>query len=174
MFKHIALTLTAAAILAGGALYAQQPAGQAPRRAAEPAPPAPAPGSPAIYRDATELAAVLTRNIAATPDMASSPVVNTDQYRASIVHRGKGAGPIAHPGNTELHYVIEGAATVVTGGTIVRPAAGSNTPANVNGGETRQVKKGDILIIPAGSTHWYKDVQTPVTYLEVRFVAPTK
>ena len=29
--------------------------------------------------------------------------------------------------------------------------------------------KGDVVFIPAGTPHWYKDVEESVTYLEVRF-----
>jgi len=101
--------------------------------------------------------------------MASSAVANTDQYRVNIVHRPKPNGAIAHPGNTELHYIIEGSGTVVTGGKIVRkPGA----PASIEGGETHKVTKGDIIIVPAGSAHMYSEVVGEITYLEVRFVAP--
>ena len=49
----------------------------------------------------------------------------------------------------------EGAATLVTGGVIVRQAVGTGaTPATIRDGETRSVHKGDIM---------------PLTYLEVRF-----
>ncbi|MDR1988810.1 MAG: hypothetical protein LBQ09_01110 [Acidobacteriaceae bacterium] len=181
MLKHIIAGATVGTLIIGGTLHAQQPSRPAagrgaatPAAPAAPPPPAPAPGSAATYRDADALMAVLQKSIAATPDMATSAVANTDQYRINVVHRGKPAGAIAHPGNTELHYIMEGSATVVTGGTIVRPAAGGANAATIQGGETRQVKKGDILIIPIGSAHWYKEVQSPVTYLEVRFVAPTK
>ena len=102
--------------------------------------------------------------------MTSSAVSNTDQYRVNVVHREAPAGALAHAGNTEMHYILEGAATVVLGGTVVRGAAGA--PATIQGGETRQVKKGDVIIVPAGSGHWYKEVTNPVTYLEVRWVAP--
>jgi quercetin dioxygenase-like cupin family protein len=60
---------------------------------------------------------------------------------------------------------------VVTGGTIVR-AAGGATPATIGNGVTRHVAKGDVVIIPPNTPHWYKDVEGGITYLEVRFVAP--
>ena len=66
----------------------------------------------------------------------------------------------------ELHDIIEGTGVVVTGGTIVRGTA------KIEGGETHAVKKGDVILVPSGSAHWYKEVTTPITYLEVRFVAP--
>lgn len=167
--------LAASLLLAGSAVIAQQPAA-AGRGAAPPAPPAPAPGSPATVKTNVELMEVLKKNISAATngEMTDSPVSNTDQYRINVVHRVKAAGAIAHAGNTELHYIISGAATVVTGGTIVRPPAGSTTLASIQNGETRHVTKGDVIIVPEGSAHWYKDVEGEVTYLEVRWVAPKK
>lgn len=137
-----------------------------------PAPPAPAPGSPATYKSAKELADVL-KAVAANPGgMSTSAVSNTDQYRINVVHRVKPAGALAHAGNTELHYIIDGSATVVTGGTIVRGAtAGAATVAN---GVTQKVAKGDVIIVPANSPHWYSVVDGSVTYLEVRWLAPAK
>jgi mannose-6-phosphate isomerase-like protein (cupin superfamily) len=122
---------------------------------------------------------VLKRAIAANRNpgaLVDSPVANTDQYRINVVHRTTGAGAIAHAGNSEVHYIIDGGATFVTGGTIVRPPAGSpaGTVAAIEGGVSRHVGKGDVVIIPENSPHWYKDVDGSITYLEVRFVAPAK
>ena len=82
----------------------------------------------------------------------------------------KPAGALAHAGNTELHYIIDGAATVVTGGTIVRGA----TAATIANGVTQKVAKGDVIVVPANSPHWYSIVDGSVTYLEVRWLAPVK
>jgi mannose-6-phosphate isomerase-like protein (cupin superfamily) len=142
------------------------------RPAAQPAPPAPPPGSAGIFKSNADLQAVLAKAIAGATDMASSAVANTDQYRVNIVHRPKPNGAIAHPGNTELHYIIEGSGTVVTGGTIVRKAGGAAGSATIEGGESHKVSKGDIIIVPAGSAHMYSEVNGEITYLEIRFVAP--
>ena len=164
-------------LAAGLTVHAQTPAqggGAAGRGrgAAAPATPAPPPGSAGIYRSDAELTAALKRAIAsANGEQSSSPIANTDQYRVNIVHREKAAAALAHPGNTELHYIIEGTGTVVTGGTIVRGSSGAGG-ATIQDGETHRVQKGDVIIVPAGSAHWYKEVTTPITYLEVRFVAP--
>jgi mannose-6-phosphate isomerase-like protein (cupin superfamily) len=140
--------------------------------AAEPAPPAPAPGAPAIFKSNADLQSALSKAIAATSDMATSAVANTDQYRVNIVHRPKANGAIAHPGNTELHYIIEGSGTVVTGGRIVRKPGAPPSSATIEGGESHKVAKGDVIIIPAGSAHMYSEVNTEISYLEVRFLAP--
>ena len=147
----------------GTAAFAQAP--QAP-----PAPKAPEPGSPATFKSGEALAAALKIAKATEGGMTTSAVSNTDQYRINIVHRAKPAGAIAHAGNTELHYIIEGSGTVVTGGTIVRgTTAGSATIAN---GVTQRVSKGDVVIVPANSPHWYSQIDSEITYLEVRWLAP--
>ncbi|MEO8677699.1 MAG: hypothetical protein ABI665_01555 [Vicinamibacterales bacterium] len=139
--------------------------------AARPAPPAPPAGSPATYKSEKELLDVLAK-ATATGGMKVSAVSVTDQYRINIVHRDQPAGAIAHAGNTELHYIIAGAGTVVTGGTIVRGATAA--AATIDNGVTRHVAKGDVVIVPANSPHWYKEIEGEITYLEVRWLAPAK
>ena len=162
----------------GTVAIAQQPTGRgrAPGSVPEapPAPPAPPAGSAGTYKSGAELMEILKKNMSPTGEMTTSAVSNTDQYRINVVHRSKPAGAIAHPGNTELHYIIEGSATVVTGGTIKRPAAGSNQLASIEGGVTKHVTKGDVVIIPENSAHWYKEIDGQITYLEVRWLAPKK
>jgi mannose-6-phosphate isomerase-like protein (cupin superfamily) len=131
--------------------------------------PAPPPGSAGIFKSHADLQAALEKAIATGSDMATSAIANTDQYRVNIVHRPKPNGAIAHPGNTELHYIIEGTGTVVTGGTVVRHAGAA---ATIDGGERHRVGKGDVVIVPAGSAHMYSEVNGEITYLEVRFLAP--
>ena len=155
---------TVLSIVLGCGLVAQAPA--------PPAPPAPAPGSPATYKSAKELADVLKAAAANPGGMTTSAVSNTDQYRINVVHRDKPAGALAHAGNTELHYIIDGSATVVTGGTIVRGATPAT--ATIANGVTQKVGKGDVVIVPANSPHWYSAVDGSVTYLEVRWLAPAK
>jgi mannose-6-phosphate isomerase-like protein (cupin superfamily) len=176
--KQIVPAFLGAIAFGAVSIAAQQsaaPAASAPRAAAQqqPPPPAPAPGSPGTYKSNAELMETLRKNMAsAQGGMSSSAVSNTDQYRINVVHRDHAAGAIAHPGNTELHYIIDGAGTIVTGGTILRGAGGANA-ATIDNGVTRHVVKGDVVIIPANTPHWYKEVEGGITYLEVRFVAPS-
>jgi len=106
--------------------------------------------------------------------MHTAPVKLADHYRINIVRRTSGQGAIAHPDGTEVHHIIEGAATFVTGGTMVRPANadGRAGTATIEGGVSRRVAKGDVILVPAGTPHWYKDLEGSITYLEVRFDLP--
>jgi mannose-6-phosphate isomerase-like protein (cupin superfamily) len=137
---------------------------------AQGAPPAPAPGSPATYKSAADLAAVLAKANSSAAGMKTSAISNTDQYRVNIVHRDRAAGALAHAGNTELLYILEGSGTVITGGKIVPAADGK--PASIADGVTQAFAKGDVIIVPPGSPHWFAQLDSPVTYLEVRWVAP--
>jgi mannose-6-phosphate isomerase-like protein (cupin superfamily) len=147
---------------------AAQAGGAAGGAAASP-PPAPAPGSPGIFRSNAELQAALDRAIASGNEPATSSITLTDQYRGSLVRRTRPNSALAHAGNTEIHYIVEGSGTVVTGGNIVRQ---DGAPARIEGGESHRVVPGDIIVIPAGSPHMYSQVDQPITYLEFRFVAP--
>jgi mannose-6-phosphate isomerase-like protein (cupin superfamily) len=166
----VAAALVVAAVSSTEALGQGTAAGAPPAGAAANAPPpAPAPGSPAIFRANADLMAALARSIATGNAMASTSVVLTDQYRASLIRRAEPNSPITHAGNTEMHYILEGSGTVVTGGTVVRP---TGAPARIEGGEAHRVVKGDIVIVPASSPHHYTEIVEPITYLEFRFVAP--
>lgn len=142
----------------------------APQAPQAPPPPAPAPGSPAIFKSAADLAEVLRKAKINPGGMSSSNVTTTDQYRVSIVKRDKAAGALAHPGNTELLYIVEGEGTMVTGGKLI--AAANGNPASITDGVSRHFVKGDVFIVPAGSPHWFAAVDKAVTYLEVRWLAP--
>ncbi|MEO7156039.1 MAG: cupin domain-containing protein [Vicinamibacterales bacterium] len=157
--------------LVGAALVIMMWTGSASAQApAAPPPPAPTPGSPAIYKSAADLAAVLKKATVNAGGTSSSSVALTDQYRVSLVHRDKAAGALAHPGNTELLYIVEGSGAVVTGGAMVPAANGQ--PASIANGVTQRISAGDVIIVPAGSAHWFSTVDVPITYLEVRWVAP--
>ena len=127
--------------------------------------------APAVFMKDTDLRKVLTERGAAAnaPLMFSSPVTRGDKYQANVVRRTKAQGGGAHELGTEVHQILDGAGTLVVGGTIVRPA-GSNGPATIDGGESRRVEPGDVIFIPANTPHWYKDVASGgISYLEVRF-----
>ena len=97
------LTVLLAVLFVAAPVLAQnQTPGRAAAAPADVAPPAPPPGSAGIFKSSIDLQAALKKAIAASNDMAASPIALTDQYRVNIDHRPKANGAIAHPGNTEL------------------------------------------------------------------------
>ncbi|HZR22321.1 MAG TPA: hypothetical protein VFA59_01960 [Vicinamibacterales bacterium] len=126
-------------------------------------------GPPAIHKTGIELTAALAAG-QATPDMLTSPVAITDKHRVNLIKRTKAAGAVAHDGFAELHHIVEGSGTLVTGGTIVRATGGGGGGATIQGGVSKHVTKGDVILVPPGVPHWYKDLDgASITYLEVRW-----
>ena len=121
----------------------------------------------AIFKSRSELVTALTAS-AANGDMLTSPVSIEGRHRINIVRRTKAAGAVAHEGAMELHHIVSGSGTLVTGGTIVRPTGGTGV-ATIQNGISRKVGPGDVVLVQAGEPHWYKDLDGPITYLEVRW-----
>ena len=82
------------------------------------------------------------------------------------------------PGESEIHenvadvfMVMEGGSTFVSGGTVVggkTTAPGEIKGTGVEGGETRQLSKGDVVVVPAGVPHWHKAVSGSIVYYTVK------
>lgn len=76
-----------------------------------------------------------------------------------------------HNLDTDVIHVLEGASTFVTGGTVVdgkEVAANEIRGSRIEGGETRRITKGDVIIVPRGTPHWFKEVEGPVLYYVVK------
>jgi mannose-6-phosphate isomerase-like protein (cupin superfamily) len=76
-----------------------------------------------------------------------------------------------HDTETDIFYIVEGTATIVTGGTMVggkQTARGQHRGTDIKGGETRQLQKGDVMVIPAGIPHWFKEVSPTINYFTVK------
>jgi mannose-6-phosphate isomerase-like protein (cupin superfamily) len=132
----------------------------------------PTPDSPALHTSSAELAAALRAAAAQHAEPGVAAVGVTDQYQIHEVHRGKPSGPPAiHRGWTELHFILAGGGTLLSGGRI---EARSGQPQGVIvGGKSRRVHEGDAVIIPPDTPHWYSKIDPDgLTYLEVRFATP--
>jgi mannose-6-phosphate isomerase-like protein (cupin superfamily) len=123
--------------------------------------------APALYVQAADIAQALQRSAAERSGMAVGTITTTDDYRINLIRRTTPAGAISHAVGTELHYITEGAGTLVTGGTIIRGANGGN--ATIENGVSRRVSVGDAILIPVGTPHWYSAIEGAISYLEVRF-----
>jgi quercetin dioxygenase-like cupin family protein len=96
-------------------------------------------------------------------------------YSVTVVHRDKGGVVEVHDKETDTFYVLDGAATIVTGGTMVDgkvTAPGQQRGADIKGGTAQKLVKGDVMVIPAGVPHWFKEVPKTVDYFVVKVIAP--
>ena len=99
------------------------------------------------------------------------PLVEIANYKVHASHRDAAGMVEVHAKDTDIIYMLEGAATLVTGGTLVD---GKNIEPeeirgdSVTGGETRRIAKGDVIVIPHGTPHWFKEVNGPINYYVVK------
>ncbi len=140
---------------------------------------------PASDVSAAQIQATVKQEIAtSTTDM---PIRTVDagghNVGIGVVHRAKGfkGFAAAHDKVTEVYQVLEGSGILVTGGTMVNPQRRENAAEvvtqingpgvsgeSIRGGVSRRISKGDMVIIPAGTPHWFSDVQEDLSYTVVR------
>ncbi len=138
---------------------------------------------PTVDVAAEQIAAVGAACTATVCDQ-SVRMVDVGRYNigVGVVQRTPGTqGAIEHSQITEVYHMIEGAAVLVTGGTMpgARPAPPTsqvvtvlNGPSNLGplseGGTSRRVKAGDVVIIPPDTPHWWSSLEGKIVYLVVR------
>ena len=124
------------------------------------------------------------------PEMASAPVTyfekekvaaafakgsvlfdKSDKYMVHASRREQPGMGELHTKDADIIYVLDGTATFITGGTLVEPhnvAADEIRGKEISGGETRRLVRGDVIIVPAGTPHWFKEVSAPFLYYVVK------
>jgi mannose-6-phosphate isomerase-like protein (cupin superfamily) len=109
-------------------------------------------------------------------------VIDAGGYRVGVfgVFRPKDTLPsaIVHQTNvTETYYMLEGAGVLVTGGTLRKPLTPRQSSLGnwmdtgsdgIEGGVSRRLAKGDVVIIPGGVPHGWASLEGDITYLIVR------
>ena len=144
---------------------------------------------PATDVKAADIEATLRDEIVAFRPVVDMPIRTVDagghNIGVGLVYRlapGQGGGSAAHDKVSEVYYILEGAGTLVTGGTLTEPnrrestlttVASINGPgvsgARIQNGVSRRITKGDVVIIPAGTPHWWSAIEAPsIHYLVVR------
>ena len=92
-------------------------------------------------------------------------------YQVHTSHReGPGEAEL-HTRDTDIFYIQQGTATFVTGGKMIDPqntAPDEVRGKGIEGGEARHLVKGDVIIIPNGTPHWFREVSGPFTYFTVK------
>jgi glc operon protein GlcG len=99
------------------------------------------------------------------------PLLEIANYKVHASHREAPGIVEVHTRDTDIIYMLEGSATLVTGGTV---ADGKNIEPEeirgktITGGETRQITKGDVIVVPNGVPHWFTEVNGPINYYVVK------
>ena len=97
-----------------------------------------------------------------------------NQGESYMVHASRRESPgmaEIHTKDADIIYVLDGTATLVTGGTAIDAKVTEPDElrgSSITGGDTHPLNKGDVLIIPAGVPHWFKEVSNPFLYYVVK------
>ncbi len=86
------------------------------------------------------------------------PLVRDGATVAAIEIWKKPGRPAVHPAEAEYATVLEGSGTLVSGGTMTDPTARNASlieGGKIEGGVTRTLGPGDVILIPAGAPHWF-------------------
>jgi uncharacterized protein GlcG (DUF336 family)/mannose-6-phosphate isomerase-like protein (cupin superfamily) len=110
--------------------------------------------------------------------------VNTSFSKGAVLVDGTDRNYMVHtsrrdkPGQAEIHtldtdiiYVMQGTAAFVTGGSAVEAkeiAPNEIRGSRIEGGDARQLKKGDVIIVPNNTPHWFKDVSGEFLYYTIK------
>jgi oxalate decarboxylase/phosphoglucose isomerase-like protein (cupin superfamily) len=135
----------------------------------------------ATYISAEDIQAGFQAN---SNDGGNVRVVNAAGYNVAVgaIRRVKNGNAAVHFNVTEVYHVTDGAATLVTGGTMVdpvtRPPAArgikledgpSASGTSIKGGVSQRIKAGDVVIIPANVAHYFSNIEGSLSYVVVRY-----
>jgi len=125
---------------------------------------APANRPPVLFFDAKQV----------TTSFSTGAVLLDGVDRNYMVHTSRRDKPglaEVHSLDTDIIYVLQGSATLVTGGTAVGAkeiAPDEIRGSRIDGGVTRQLSKGEGIIVPNNTPHWFKDVNGEFLYYTIK------
>lgn len=131
--------------------------------------PTPTDRAKATVFKAADLAAAIAKLPSDRPSSAVR-VFTLAPYNVNVERRlPRQQGASLHEAQGELFYVIEGSATLLTGGTLVAPTrTGTNLAGTgIDGGVRQAFSKGDFMIVPSGLAHQFVDIQAPVHLMSI-------
>jgi len=124
----------------------------------------PANNSPVLFFDAKQV----------STSFSTGSVLLDGGDRHYMVHTSRRDNPglaEIHALDTDIIYVLQGSATLVTGGTAVDAkdiAPNEVRGSRIEGGITRQLSKGQVIIVPNNTPHWFKEVNGEFLYYTIK------
>jgi len=120
--------------------------------------------APVLFFDKTQVSTSFSKGAVLLDGMNRNYMVHTSR-------RDKPGLAEVHTLDTDIIYVMEGTATIVTGGTAVDAkeiAPNEIRGSRIEGGVTRQLSKGQVIIVPNNTAHWFKEVNGEFLYYTIK------
>ena len=140
-------------------------------------PPAPgaAPAAAKLFATSADVTAMMAKaKSERKPDQPNfiQPIVQLAPYNANLEYRVAGvkAPASVHEREAEMFYVVEGSGTLVTGGTLreeKRTNAENLTGSGVDGGTPRHIAKGDWIMVPEKTPHWFSQIDGTIVLMSI-------
>jgi mannose-6-phosphate isomerase-like protein (cupin superfamily) len=102
--------------------------------------------------------------------LLAQSMIQLAPYNVSLEYRAAVANAAVHDKEAELFYVVDGSATLVTGGKLKeekRTNAENSSGSGIEGGVTRHVAKGDFIMVPEGTPHWFSAIDGTVVLMSL-------
>ena len=103
-----------------------------------------------------------------------APLLENGSYKIHASRRTEPGQAEVHVRDTDLIYVLDGSATLVTGGDVLEPVETATDEIRgraIDGGTTRELVRGDVVVVPNGTPHWFRSVRGPFLYYVVKVTA---
>ena len=92
-------------------------------------------------------------------------------YMVHASHRAGAGMAEVHGLDTDIIYVVDGTAAIVTGGTVTAPKATAPNEIRgtaIEGGTEQRLSRGAVLVVPSGVPHWFRRVDGAFDYFVVK------
>lgn len=131
-----------------------------------------APATPKLFSSAADVQALIAAAKAQrTKDqpIVTQRILALAPYNANLEYRASVGNASVHDTEAEMFYVIEGSGTLVTGGKLVGETRnGDNlTGSAIEGGTTQAVGKGDFIMVPEKTGHWFNKIDQTLVLMSI-------
>jgi len=148
--RKIIMMITFTLVAAAG--WAQQPAPQSPEKPTK------------TFTPAAEVTALIAKAKSEHKDgqaLVTEPMLELGPYDGHLEYRASVGNASVHEKEAEAFYVIDGSATMITGGKLVKETRTNATNLSgsaIEGGASRTIAKGDFILVPENTPHWFSSI----------------
>ena len=103
------------------------------------------------------------------------PMLELGSYDGHMEYRASVGAAAVHEKEAEIFYVIEGSGTLVTGGELVNEKRMNPTNLSgsaIEGGTSRPVSKGDFILVPENTPHWFSSINGTLVLFSIHVPRP--